>query len=970
MITKWIYSIGFILFAALHVSGQSALPVSSSVIQDQYIVQLSDKDMLDYTIGQIQSEISGSVRIKILTKSPFYLLLIETNLGSQSNLSNLLSSIPGVITAIPNRRLQLRGVPNDPLITSQWQYNNTGIGGGIIGADMEMYKAWDVVTGGVNYKGDTIVVCVIDDGVNGFHEDLASNMWVNHGEIPGNGIDDDENGYVDDYLGWNVKLNSDSLYHSGSHGTPVAGIIGAKGNNAIGVSGVNWHVKILPINYGDATEANALASYSYAYVMRKLYNETNGKKGAFIVATNSSWGIDNGFAEEAPLWCSLYDSLGAVGIINVAATANKNTDVDVEGDLPTTCTSPYLISVTNLNNADQKVSGAGYGRKSIDLGAYGQQVYTINRTAYGTFGGTSAATPHVAGMLALLYAIQCPVFDSIVVEDPAGAARIARDMMLYGVVNLAGLNNITTTGGKLNAYRAVTNMQAICTNTTLPAGLSVLSGDNDLILHWLIGSEQFIRVRYRKTEDQIWTVIHNFKNGDTIPNLLFCTDYEVQIGSIAGFLPGDFGYSTFIKTSGCCNKPEIYNIETGFDQIAFSIKSDAIANYLVKYYNQESSDTIYTISESGHFVLEDIPVCHAYNFSVQAQCLNYGNISSFTDGQFITTQCAACTELSYCSEFQNSPNQEWISSFNIENQGHTSGKSQTGYTDFAGVTVFNLKKDTYYSFKVVAGYKASTFAEHFKIFIDFNQDGEWSQDELIYKTTSAFRNELIDNIFIPPYVKSGFTRMRIILSYELFEDSCEKINFEYGEVEDYCVWIESNCNTNPIVNISTTMDSALFNIDFLDENPILSRLYWKKENDPQWNFTSVNDSIVILSDLTKCSKYNYYFENICVNLDTSITALATFKTECTGSTISPLMNFQIYPNPVDDFILISINQNVSDTYVFSLTDILGHKISVKAHEINPKQFQIYTENLNPGIYFLKMELPGVNQFALTKFIKQ
>lgn len=970
MIQKWIFSIYYFLFAAFHINAQSELPVLSSTIPGQYIVQISNSKNLENTIQKIRALVPDSILITELMRTPLHLLLIKTKNEAEADFLRLSNTIPDIISAFPNRRLQSRATPNDPLLPNQWQYKNTGSNGGIAGADMDMYRAWDLSTGGVNYKGDTIVVCVVDDGVNGLHEDLKSNMWVNHEEIPDNGIDDDQNGYVDDYLGWNVKFNNDSLYNGGSHGTPVAGIIGAKGNNAIGVSGVNWNVKILPVNYGDATEANALASYSYAYNMRKLYNNTHGKKGAFIVATNSSWGIDNVFAEEAPIWCSLYDSLGSVGIISVAATTNKDTDVDAQGDLPTTCTSPYLITVTNLNNADKKVTGAGYGRKSIDLGAYGQQIFTINRTAYGTFGGTSAATPHVTGVIALLYASQCVIFDSIVVANPEGAARIARDMLLYGVVSLPSLKNITTSGGKINAFRALSNMKNICSERILPAGIDIIPLDNELKIQWIVGSETSIRLRYRKSDDQQWTVINNFKNGDAIPNLLYCTEYEVQISSNHGLLPGDYGYSTFIKTSGCCSKPVIFDVVSGIDQIAFSIKSNTNAHYLVKYYTTGLLDTIYTLIENDRFILEDVPRCHAFNFSIQSQCLNYGNESPFAEAQFITTQCEACTELPYCNDFINNSNQEWIASFSIGNQQFNSGQSAKGYSNFAGVQVFNLKKDTYYNFKATAGYKASSFAEHFKIFIDFNQDGIWTPDELVFKTTSSFRNELIDNIYIPASAKSGFTRMRLILSYENFDNACEKSNFEYGEVEDYCVWIEGSCDLNPTINIKSTEDTAIFSIAFPGEKPTKTSIYWRKESDPEGQHAPINDNIITLTNLDKCSKYNYYLKYSCVNQDTNSTVSASFKTACIGSTQTPLQNIEIYPNPAHQFLLINFDQSMSnDIYTLSATDILGHKVSISSYQIDPHQVQINIENLQSGMYFLKIGLSKLNQFTTIKFIR-
>jgi subtilisin family serine protease len=150
-------------------------------------------------------------------------------------------------------------------------------------------KLGAITTGGLTVQGDTIVVAVIDCGADITHEDL--NFWKNYLEIPGNGIDDDTNGYVDDFDGWNAQSQT-GVITSCSHGTHVSGIIGAIGNNTTGVVGVNWNVKIMPVQPSSTNEALVVAAYTYVYNMRRLYNQTNGAKGAFIVATNSSFGVN------------------------------------------------------------------------------------------------------------------------------------------------------------------------------------------------------------------------------------------------------------------------------------------------------------------------------------------------------------------------------------------------------------------------------------------------------------------------------------------------------------------------------------------------------------------------------------------------------------------------------------------------------------------------------------------------------
>jgi len=347
---------------------------------------------------------------------------------NQINERRFLSHIlkhPKVNVAQFNHLVSMRETtPDDPLFDNQWQYVNIGLSGGVADADIDADLAWDIATGGITAQGDTIVVAVLDNGMDLNHTDFGNNLWVNYAEIPDNGIDDDGNGYIDDYRGWSIISDSDDVTHGGNngHGTAVAGIIGAKGNNNIGVAGINWDVKVMVIkNNFNANEAEVLEAYTYPLQARIKYNETNGTEGAFVVATNASWGVNGGDPASAPLWCAFYDTLGEAGILNCGATANIDINVDTDGDLPTACTSDFLVSVTNTTRSDFKVPGAGYGAISIDLGAPGQDSYTTtNNNTYDAFAGTSAATPHVTGAIALLYATTCENFIGFLVAIDLG----------------------------------------------------------------------------------------------------------------------------------------------------------------------------------------------------------------------------------------------------------------------------------------------------------------------------------------------------------------------------------------------------------------------------------------------------------------------------------------------------------------------------------------------------------------------
>jgi gliding motility-associated-like protein len=207
--------------------------------------------------------------------------------------------------------------------------------------------AGDITTGGSTAAGDRIVVAVLEtDGSNFNHTDLIGNHWVNIHETPDNGLDDDGNGYVDDYNGWNTTAGTDNVA-GGGHGTSVSGMIGATGDNGLGGVGVNWDVEIMQIDIANGlTESNVLAGYEYARAMRALYNDTDGAKGAVIVVTNASWGSDSADPADFPVWCGFYDALGEEGVLNCGATTNSPLNVDVQGDMPTACASDFMISVT------------------------------------------------------------------------------------------------------------------------------------------------------------------------------------------------------------------------------------------------------------------------------------------------------------------------------------------------------------------------------------------------------------------------------------------------------------------------------------------------------------------------------------------------------------------------------------------------------------------------------------------------
>lgn len=941
-------------------------------ITGEFIVRVkSEKSIQQIKNFILQPRVSGAQTAIIyqqIMKEPFNLWLIKDK-GQKSSDDYFIDNLrnhPEVISIQKNRYLTPRVTPNDPDINKQWQYSNDGSAGGLAGADLEMAKAWDLSTGGLTMNGDTIVVCVIDDGVNGMHPDMAENMWINHLEIPSNGIDDDGNGYIDDYRGWNIVSRTDNVWSGGSHGTPVAGVIGAVGNNGKGVSGINWNVKLMPVNYGVASEASALSAYEYAYVQRKLYNNTKGKKGAFIVVTNASWGVDDLKSEDAPLWCALFDSLGSIGVLNCGATANVNTDVDINGDMPTNCESEYLISVTNLMRSDIKQNKAGYGKKSIDLGAYGDNIYTVTRNDYGTFGGTSGATPHVAGVIALIYATKCDIFHQLAKSDPSKVALVVKDMILHGTVPNQSLNGITTTNGRLNAYRSIKNITSLCEPCSPPAGLVFSSGDQSFRVTWANdeGSSKVI-LRYRQSDGSNWTEIKDVVDGTTINGLKPCTEYEIQTGSDCGLLSGAYSYSKYIKTSGCCSMPVLEPIITFKNSIKLNWKGDDDATFKLSLIDA-SGKKIDSLLNQKSFSIDRVPECTAYTVKIQAFCKKYNNESLIAPEILVGTSCGSCTDSYYCPIGKKDASQEWIESFTINNKTNSSGNSKTGYRDFLGINNLVLDAGKSYDFFIKPGYASTPFSDFYKIYLDLNQNGIWTANELMYQSESV-RDSVKGTLKIPVQAVQGFTKMRVIMSYERFDGACDHLDFEFGEVEDYCVFINNQrtCINRADIKLLTLEKNkvVLLNNYFLQGARDSLKLQYRVKNGRDWINISGRDTITI-RNLEECTLYEFRYNISCDTLLSEYSTIDTFRTACKNNTEITTTFFSIQPNPASDFLEIKSSE-ILENASYQISDITGRTHYPNQHLIDKT---IKLENLTSGVYVLTIITPKGIRYR-HKFIK-
>ncbi len=337
-----------------------------------------------------------------------------------------------VLYVEPNYVYTTQATPNDPSFTSLWGLNNTGQTGGTADADINAPEAWDQTTG----SAETIIA-VIDTGVDYNHQDLANNIWTNPGEIPGNGIDDDGNGYIDDVHGINAITNSGNPMDDNNHGTHVSGTIAALGNNSVGVVGVNWNAKIIACKFLDSSgsgyTADAVECLNYLYILKtRTSNPVN------ITASSNSWG-GGGFSQ------ALLDAIDAhrqAGILFIAAAGNSSSNNDTVSTYPAGYYLPNIIAVAATDHTDSLASFSNYGRHTVHVGAPGVNILsTTTGNTYSTFSGTSMATPHVSGLVGLLKS-----------QDPARDWRSLKNLVLAGGQSKAATTGKTITGKRIRAY--------------------------------------------------------------------------------------------------------------------------------------------------------------------------------------------------------------------------------------------------------------------------------------------------------------------------------------------------------------------------------------------------------------------------------------------------------------------------------------------------------------------------------------
>lgn len=419
----------------------------------------------------------------------------------------LLRHDPAVEYAELNYVVRTCVIPNDPFFNTLWGLHNTGqtVNGdtGTNDADIDAPEAWDVYTGDPNF-----VVAIIDTGVQLNHPDLSVNIWVNPGEIAGNGRDDDGNGYIDDVNGWDWYSNDNNPSDENNHGTHTGGTVGAVGNNSTGVVGVNWRCKLAALRFlgpsGSGSTAGAVSAVQYC-------------QGKSIKISNNSWG---GTAYSQ----ALYDAINAakaVGHLLVAAAGNSAVNIDTTPFYPAAYNLDNIIAVAATDNDDRLASFSNWGPTRVHLGAPGVTIRsTIRNSSYSYMNGTSMACPHVAGVTALVYARQ-----------PSWTYQQVRQRILQTVRPLSSLSGRVSTGGMVNAQQALGS-----TPINNPPVVTISSPLNGAVYT----QGQPVQFTGTATDPE---------DGNITANLIWTSNLQGQIGTGGSFTRSDLAQGAHIITA-------------------------------------------------------------------------------------------------------------------------------------------------------------------------------------------------------------------------------------------------------------------------------------------------------------------------------------------------------------------------------------------------------------------------------------
>ena len=496
----WLYPIACLL--ATGAQSAPSTPQSFNLhyehVPNQLIVSFEekvDKDLKEFVVQSLrkQGRNSGSYGLNRHEGETVLLQMPTTASKDLYALAKEISRMPGVRYVEANNIYHLEEIiPDDPQFEKLYGLKNVTAEDSPISKDIAATQAWEVSVGSKD-----VVVAVIDTGIDYNHPDIAPNYWTNPGETgldengndrSTNGIDDDGNGFVDDFRGWDFFNDDNDPLDGNSHGTHCAGTIGAKGNNGIGVVGVNWDVSLVGIKiFSDSGVTNTAAisaGIDYAVTLG-------------VDVTSNSWGG----GPESEAIREAIERANDKGILFVAASGNSATDTDESPHYPSSYDIPNIIAVASTDRDDNLSVFSNYGRTTVDVAAPGSDIYsTTPNDTYGFKSGTSMATPHVAGIAALVKSVY-PNLSHIEIKDRILSTSVPLPS-LTGKVKY----------GRVNAFSALELDEV---NPSTPTTLIVVDRSiSDLTMSWTAsgddGTDGFaaryeLRYNEKPIDDSNWS---------------------------------------------------------------------------------------------------------------------------------------------------------------------------------------------------------------------------------------------------------------------------------------------------------------------------------------------------------------------------------------------------------------------------------------------------------------------------------
>lgn len=493
------------------------------------------KQTRQVAINSVQGKRIGTFRLD----PDLFHLKVPATIGTDIAISNLMRN-PNVQYAVRNHIYYLtqdQVFPDDPKFNRQWALHNRG--GGKADPDIDAPEAWNIFQGSSN-----IIVAVLDSGVDYNHEDLAANIWTNSDEIAGNDFDDDGNGYKDDVHGYDFVNNDGDPMDVRGHGTACAGVIGAVGNNGLGITGINWNVSIMCLkihnDQGISTAADVIEATHYAI-----------ENGAHI--TSNSYGNREDKAD--PLVREAIESANLAGLLCVFACGNQGVDTDITPFYPACHDNDNIISVTATDKNDKQ--HYSWGRETVDMAGCSPQITTTRPGNEYThmFNGTSAACPHVAGVAALVWGYESSLSHMDVKNRLMDTVRL--------VPSLTGL---CVTEGTVNAYNALIGGGPPPPPPYAPGNLTANAPECDQIdLTWQDNSDNEDGFKIERSEDSF-----NFTQIDTVgPDVTSYSDTTVAENityyyQVRAYNAGDdSGYSEIASSTTPSCPPEPPAAPTG-----------------------------------------------------------------------------------------------------------------------------------------------------------------------------------------------------------------------------------------------------------------------------------------------------------------------------------------------------------------------------------------------------------------------